>query len=120
SQFINLLEKNSENVQKISFGSNDRILGELKDWKDLPSNTKEEEDLKRRFEKKDTKKFVTRRWPLQDQELSKQLTGLINKKNLKVEVPDDPYAWVGPVFLFLLPALLLLCLFFFLMPRFRD
>ncbi|HKB35468.1 MAG TPA: ATP-dependent zinc metalloprotease FtsH [Gemmataceae bacterium] len=125
SSFLLLLDRNTDNIQKLSFGSNDRIFGELKDVSAIPTGGKEDpeefRELKSRFERKGTKKFVTRRWPIQaDQELSKKLTDLINKHNLTVEVPDDPYPWIGTVFLFLLPALLLVGLFFFLMPRFRD
>src|SRR5262249_43399761 len=120
SAFVRLLETNAGNIQKLSFGSNDRILGELKDVKDLPEKSEEDKELKQKFVKKRTTKFVTRRWPLKDEKLGEELTALIRKQGLKVEVPDDPYAWVGPVLFFVLPAVLLLGLFFFLMPRFRD
>src|SRR5262249_27934283 len=121
SSFIRLLDTNAKNIKSISFGSNnDRISGELEDVADLPEKTAEDRELKRRFENKKTTRFYTRNWPLQDTELSKELRGLARKYNVKLEVKEDRFAWIGPVFLFLLPGLLLVGLFFFLMPRFRD
>src|SRR5215468_8610519 len=83
SSFIRLLELDSGNIQKLSFGSNDRIFGELKDKDELPASTPEDRELKERFQKKNTTKFVTRRWPLQDPKLSEELSKLIRDKNLK-------------------------------------
>src|SRR5262249_21354252 len=85
----------------------------------LPDKTDEDRELKKRFESKKTTKFYTRHWPLQD-DLSRELESLIREHNLKVEVPEDQLAWLGPVLWFLLPIFLLVGLFFFLMPRFRD
>jgi cell division protease FtsH len=123
STFVKLLQESPESVKKISFGSNDRIFGELKDneiQKLKDSKDPELKELGEKLEKKNTRNFVTRRWPIRDEELGKELNKYIKEKNLRVEVPDDPYSWIGPVFMLLLPALLLVGLFFFLMPRFRD
>ncbi len=122
STFKKLLEKSPDSIQKLQFGGNDRIAGELTEAgaNQLSDKGTELDEFRTKLEKKRTRKFVTRRWPLEDPELSKELNALIASKGLKVEVPDDPYSWVGPVFLLLLPVLLLLGLFFFLMPRFRD
>jgi cell division protease FtsH len=126
SAFIKLVKQHPGTLKKISFGSNDRIFGEITSIKDLPSEgsskseTAEFEKLRDSFDKKNTTKFVTRRWPIQDEQFSKDLTALIEKRSIEVDAPEDPYAWVGPLLLFLLPALLLLGVFFFLIPRFRD
>ena len=127
SSFVRLLQTNPDKIQKISFGNTDRILGEIKKTEDIvvPKDKdghedEEIKDLKEKLEKKHATRFTTRRWPLKDEKLSEELTALIEKNNLKVDVPDDPYAWISTALLFLLPALLLLGLFFFLMPRFRD
>jgi ATP-dependent metalloprotease FtsH len=127
STFVKLIDTNSDNIKKLSFGTNDRIFGEIGSPDKLPTTapskeeTKELEELKERFEKKRATKFVTRRWPFQfDPDLTKTLDNLIKTKNLKVDAPEDPYAWVGPLMLFLLPAILLLGVFIFLVPRFRD
>src|SRR5439155_1228019 len=97
SSFIRLLDTNSKNIKKIWFGSNDRISGELEDVSALPEQTEEDRELKRSFENKKTTKFYTRHWPLQDTELSKELNKKIREHNLKVEVKEDQFAWVGPV-----------------------
>src|SRR5262245_15848936 len=130
STFIKLLKLDPGSIKQLAFRSNDRIVGELKTDKDKhpllslpPEGSKdyqEFKDLRDRFEKKRTAKFYTRRWPIQDPDLAKDLTDLIQKHNIEVAAPDDPYSWVGPLLLFLLPAVLLLGLFFFLLPRFRD
>src|SRR5262245_31785318 len=66
-------EKNKDNIQKLSFGTNDRIFGEIRNVESLPTGTEEERELKQRFEKKRTNKFVTKRWPLTDLALSQEL-----------------------------------------------
>ncbi len=127
STFLKLIDKTADNVKKISFGTNDRIFGEIVSADKLPTagrdeeETKELKELKERFEKKRVTKFVTRRWPIQyDPGLVESLNSLIKNHNLKIDAPEDPYAWVGPMMLFLLPALLLLGVFIFLVPKFRD
>src|SRR5262245_13603483 len=61
SSFLLLLENNTDNIQKLSFGSNDRIFGEIKDISDIPKgsgkNEEEFRELRSRFERKGTKKF---------------------------------------------------------------
>ncbi len=127
STFVKLIDNTPENVKKISFGTNDRIFGEIGSPDKLPTlgrdeaETKELLEMKKRFEDKRAVKFVTRRWPFQfDQRLLERLDTLIKNNNLQVDAPEDPYAWVGPLMLFLLPAVLLLGVFIFLVPKFRD
>jgi cell division protease FtsH len=127
STFLKLVDqdKDNHNLKKISFGTNDRINGELVSFEKLPSGRTEEEikefkKVRETFEKKNTTKFVTRRWPIEDKDLSVELKKLVKDQNLDADAPEDPYAWVGPLLLFLLPAVLLLGVFFFLIPRFRD
>ncbi|HZY85074.1 MAG TPA: ATP-dependent zinc metalloprotease FtsH, partial [Gemmataceae bacterium] len=49
-----------------------------------------------------------------------QLNQQIKDKGLTVLQEDDHYAWMTPVLVMLLPAVVLLVLFLFLLPRFRD
>jgi cell division protease FtsH len=129
STFYKLL-KEPGTVKRLQFGSNDRIVGELATAKDdhkviLPKGKNEEElkefeALQKKFDQKGTARFVTRRWPIADNELSTELKKRIQEQNLVVEAPEEPLSWVGPLMLFLLPAILLLGVFLFLMPRFRD
>ena len=131
SSFALLLKNNPDNVKQLSFAANDRILGELRDAGNIPTEAnkakgldKQEAEelaaLQKKFTAKRAVKFATRRPPLKDDKFSETLDALIAKHGVKVDVPDNPYAWVGPVLLFVLPAGLLLLLFFVLMPRFRD
>ncbi len=126
STFVKLIDKYPERIDKLSFLTNDRIYGEIDDAAKLPTEgadskeTKELTELKEKFERKRATKFVTRRWPLYDPKLSETLNKQIKEHNLKVDAPDDPYSWVTPVLMFLLPAVLLLGVFFFFLPRFRD
>jgi cell division protease FtsH len=66
-------------------------------------------------------KFTTGIWPLEDTQLTQKLTQLSTENHIEVEVPQDHYGWLSSaVFLFLLPAALILGLFLFILPRFRD
>jgi cell division protease FtsH len=117
-----------ESIKRIQFGSNDRIFGELNlegDKLVLPEGRGETErqefkELREKLQNKRPPRFSTRRWPIEDPVLAQKLATLVDKQNVKVEAPEDPYSWVGPLLMFLLPAILILGIFFFLIPRFRD
>src|SRR5262249_36050390 len=49
-----------------------------------------------------------------------RLTELATKHGVKIIREKDHFGWVGPLLMMLLPAVGLLGLFFFLLPRFRD
>jgi cell division protease FtsH len=94
---------------------NERINVEINDPKDLP------DDLKTKLN--GAKEFWVAR--PQGDEISKsldaRLTELVEKnKDLKWSKEEERFNWLGPVLMMLLPAALLLALFFFLLPRFRD
>src|SRR5262245_43350723 len=75
STLLKLFDKNAENIDKLSFLTNDRIYGEIASAEKIPTegaDEKELKELKEKFEKKRATKFVTRRWPLQDPKLSER------------------------------------------------
>src|SRR5262245_36115634 len=80
SYFVKLVRKYPESISKRSFGTNDRIAGELTKDPKLPADTKEEATLKEKFEKKKTKHFVTKRWPLHDPAFTSELDAMIQKQ----------------------------------------
>lgn len=121
SDFYTLImhEQAPELIKTLSFTSPEEINGELTDVEKLPESLGH---LKEKFQSKGTKRFDTRRWPIEDPELSKKLLALIQRqsKDLKINAPENPYAWIGPTFMFLLPIMLLILLLFIILPRFRD
>lgn len=129
STFVKLIKQKPDSLKKLSFGENDRIFGEIKGVDSLPdpeskeiaaADREEFREIRKQFEKKGTARFQTR-WPVKDEQLMKDLREIIAKSDVKVDAPENPYSWIGPFFMFLLPILLLLALlFFFIIPRFRD
>src|SRR6516165_8471730 len=105
----------AKDVAKIILVGNDRINVELKSLEDLP------EDIKAKLG--NAKEFWVAR--PQGQEFSKRLTDRLDQlpgkyPGLIVRSEEERFNWLGPVLMMLLPAALLLALFFFLLPRFRD
>jgi cell division protease FtsH len=105
----------AKDVAKIILVGNDRINVELKSLDDLP------EDIKSKLG--NAKEFWVAR--PQGQEFSKRLTDRLDQlpgkyPGLIVRSEEERFNWLGPVLMMLLPAALLLALFFFLLPRFRD
>ena len=97
------------------------ITGEV-DWSKLSEDKREA--LKKKLH--NSQKFVTRGQIKDNKDLIEQLQKL---KNERANKPDNPFTWsyetdslpwLMPLLGLLLPALLLLGLFFFLLPRFRD
>src|SRR5262245_20786829 len=87
SYFVKLARKYPDSISKPSLGTNARIARELTKDPKLPADTKEEATLKEKFEKKKTKHFVTKRWPLHDPAFTSELGAMIQKQGIEVEVP---------------------------------
>ncbi|MGH7173425.1 MAG: ATP-dependent zinc metalloprotease FtsH, partial [Gemmataceae bacterium] len=106
----------TDNLKKVAVGS-DRISGELKDdvkTDDLP------ESVKKTLEKLRGKKFTVERLRLDDAELTKILEQHA-KKGMQLTLDPDHFSWfLQPLMVIVLPAIILLALFMFLLPRFRD
>jgi cell division protease FtsH len=117
SEFIKLVtsKEYSKYLTKVVLTGSDRISGEVKpeDLDKLP------EDLRKKFS---GNHFTTVRPSLDDNgELMKQLWKLSeDNPNFKLSREEEHFAWLPPFLMMLLPAVLLLGLFFFLLPRFRD
>jgi cell division protease FtsH len=111
SDFEKLVKENK--VQKVVFreGTNS-LIAELKEGKvdDLPA------EQKRQFTKNKTE--------VQYPEILKHgdtLIKLLNDNSVAIRTEREAGAWIGPLFMFFLPTLILIAFFFlFLMPRFRD
>ncbi|MCI0463422.1 MAG: ATP-dependent zinc metalloprotease FtsH [Gemmataceae bacterium] len=107
SDFYRLVETGK--VSKVTFLGNERLLGEVKDATDP-----EVQKLKLRGGK-----FTTFLPP--GTEVTKDLTKVLLDKGARVNRDEERGAWLGPLLMMLLPALLLLGVFFlFLLPRLRD
>ncbi|HEV3260458.1 MAG TPA: ATP-dependent zinc metalloprotease FtsH [Gemmataceae bacterium] len=114
TDFLKLVEH--KNVTKLDIVGNNRIVGELND-KDLPDLSSA--DVAKQLEK--TKKFSTRINPEANQ--GGALTNALHKAdpNIQIGIKEDRGGLIMPLLMFLLPALLLLGIFFlFILPRFRD
>jgi cell division protease FtsH len=106
--------KYSEHLRKLTFVGDDRIEGEVDDQKQLP------DDLQNHIH---ANRFRVKRLPLKDErEFEEAINSLASRSKDPVVITTEPdfLPWLGPVLMMILPAALLLGLFFFLLPRFRD
>lgn len=103
-----------DNVAKVTFiGDTARLKGELKD---SPSNLKIDADLKEKLRSK----FFSTELPGKA-EFVPQVMELLQKHNVDISTQKDQWGWLSTLLVMLLPALLLLAIFFlFFLPRFRD
>ncbi len=119
SDFLKIVsdKKQAKNIEKIVFVTTDRVQLEIKDPAALPDDL-----TTKNIKERSIKRFMTKRWPLDDPDLSKQLDALLKENPaLRIDVPEDHFAWLGNAFLFIiLPALIIFGLFFLLLPRIRD
>jgi cell division protease FtsH len=107
SEFIALV--NAGNVLKVTFEGQERLVGEIRDPDKLP------EDLAKL---KAGKKFTTL---LVETKSKDNLLAILRDHKVDYKQEKEPNSWVGPVMMTLLPALLILGIFFlFILPRFRD
>jgi cell division protease FtsH len=113
SEFYYQLEKG--NVKKVTLVGSDRIDGEIRDADKVPAGVRKKLGPNGRFSVQrprinDDGDFVRL--------LNKQATG--TPEGLEVTQTEDHFAWMTPLLVFFLPVLLLLAVFLFLLPRFRD
>jgi cell division protease FtsH len=114
-EFVRLLNdpNDSKALKKITLVGTERIVGEV-DVTKLP-----EGDLKSKLGRSGLFS-VTRPKVNDDSELVKRLNALATQNGLEWSQEEEHFAWLGPVMMIVLPALLMLLLFLFLLPRFRD
>ncbi|HZT80921.1 MAG TPA: ATP-dependent metallopeptidase FtsH/Yme1/Tma family protein, partial [Gemmataceae bacterium] len=113
SDFLALVQE--KNLSRITFVGTDRVTGEIKDLDKVP------DDIKAKLH--NGKKFTTILTATGD--ANKDLMDKINKlalnEGVKVTREEEHFGWLGPVLVLgVLPAIILLGVFLFLLPRFRD
>jgi cell division protease FtsH len=123
SEFLKLVnnKENAQYIKKIAFQGARRVAVEL-DFSRKPEGGQLPKDLEelQRNSLHGTNKFTTTLWPIESQQLEQRLTALA-QEGVEIPVEEDHYGWLGSaVFFFLLPAALILGLFLFILPRFRD
>jgi cell division protease FtsH len=113
-EFLQLVYNHSDNLSKVVYVDSETILGEVKNPEQVP------EEMKAKL--RGSKKFMTLRPPGDDPHLTNKLRELALKQGdpLKIVREKDHFGWITPVLMMLLPAVVLLGLFFLLLPRFRD
>ncbi len=112
-------DKYSQYLARVEVGT-DSIKGELtRPAEELPDDPRLK-DVKKQL--RGNKTFTVKRLPeVKDDKLHERLRELSEKTGLVYERQEEYFPWLGPfVVFFLLPALLILGVFFFLLPRFRD
>ena len=112
SDFWKLLQ--TDQLTDLTLVGNERITGELKD----PGSDKVPDEVKKQLH--GGKKFTTRR-PTGNDDMGQIFQELTKHPDLKWKQEPEPTGWLMSTLVVLLPALLLLGIFFlFIMPRFRD
>ena len=109
-EFLRLLFDDSQNISQIVYVGTESITVDVNDTDKLS------DDLKKQM--RGGKSFSVSRPAGEDQELTKRINEL-GKKGVKVEHKDSSTI-MPTLMLFLLPTLLLLAVFLFILPRFRD
>jgi cell division protease FtsH len=116
SDFVKLVMNNDLNkhLKKVVFGSGNQISGEVDSRDDLPDDIK----------KKMTGNTFRTLQPAGEEfntELRNKLNDLqVNQGLVVQQEPEHLMAWLGPFLVLVLPCLLILGLFLFLLPRLRD
>jgi cell division protease FtsH len=112
--FIVLLNKHK--LKKVMVGT-DHITGELKDTgaEDLPEQVRKSLDKLH-----GSKKFSVERIRIEDLTLLPRLQEEVEKQGMQLTQEPDHFSWLPQMLMLILPAALLLGLFIFLLPRFRD
>jgi cell division protease FtsH len=107
SDFLKLVEEGK--VARVSYVGKDRLVGETKE--DLSEEKNKDLKLK-------GKKFSVQLPPA---EQIKDLNERLLKANVKVSAEEEHTPWLSPTVLILVPAILVLMIFFFfILPRLRD
>jgi cell division protease FtsH len=115
SDLLNLAE--AKQLSKVTFVSGEeKVIAEVKDNFQVPSTIKNKEELLKKIR---NGKFVTYFPDREPDRLSAKLREL--DPSIAINVDPNRSAWLSSLFVIVLPALLLLGVFFlFLLPRMRD
>jgi cell division protease FtsH len=115
-EFQRLLSQKSTALKKVTLVGHERITGEVDvdQLADMP-------ELKQKFDRSRGRFSVLRLQFNDDQDVEQQLNKLAEKNpNLHLEQDPDHFAWLQGTLVMLLPVALLVLVFLFLLPRFRD
>jgi cell division protease FtsH len=110
SEFMNLAK--AKEFARVTIRGTSRMVGELKagEAEKIPENIRKQV----RYNKLETNIPASE---IQSGNVTRHLT----ESGVPFRVEEETGAWIGPLFMFLLPTLLLIGFFvFFLLPRFRD
>jgi cell division protease FtsH len=111
--FIVLLNKHK--LKKVIVGT-DHITGEWSgDTEGLPEQVRKSLDKLH-----GSKKFTVERIRIEDLTLLPRLQEEVEKEGMQLTQEPDHFSWLPQILMLILPAALLLGLFIFLLPRFRD
>jgi cell division protease FtsH len=114
SDFQKLIE--AKKLSRVNFVGTDKIVGEIEDPNSLPPTIKNPDEFRSKHLNKN--KFTVNK--IDHTENDKLVEALGNAK-VEFTQETEKWAWVGPLTIMLLPALLLLgFLFLFILPRMRD
>jgi cell division protease FtsH len=106
----------SKALTKVSLVDSTRIVGKV-DLEKLPKD----DELREKLKSSDGKFSVLRPKIDDNGELARRLAALAEKNKLDYEQQDEQFtSWLGTALVMVVPALVLLALFLFLLPRFRD
>jgi cell division protease FtsH len=113
SDFYKLIA--DKKVSRVTFVGTDKIVGEVKDSSNLPASIANQDEFRKHLH---NNKFTTIRPDRTDPD---KLMELLRTNGIDFTQEAEKWAWLGPLTLMLLPALLLLAfLFLFILPRMRD
>jgi cell division protease FtsH len=108
SEFDTLVKQN--NVEEVKAEGEDKLVGKVKDLDKVP------EEIRKKLQRSTT--FTTYLLETKDKTALKEE---LAQHGVKYERAKESNSWVGPFMVAVLPALLLLGIFFlFVLPRFRD
>jgi cell division protease FtsH len=116
SQFLEALGKADEaaKIAKVVYRDETRLEVSLHKGKDGKEQTLEFSDGK-----KSNSRFEVR-LPQKDEKLLARLQELSAGGKITIVQEEDPLAGIGTLIMFFLPAIVILALFFFILPRMRD
>jgi len=110
SEFMKLATK--ERFERVTIRGSTRMVGEFK-----PGEADKLPDPIRKLVRYNKIETNIPASEIQSGNVTRQLT----QAGVPYRTEEETGAWIGPLFMFLLPTLLLICFFvFFLLPRFRD
>jgi cell division protease FtsH len=115
SDFLKLVYNDDLNahLKKIHYSGGNVVYGEVDDKDKLP------EDIRKKLSGNTFRALLPSGTEF-DQQLKVKLGELATKHGLVIDQLPDNLSWLGPALIIILPSALLIALFFFLLPRFRD